>query len=175
MSKLAERIVVKSADSPARLLDDTALFLHRVIGSLPEAKRKMVEKLYSDDESLAGRKILVVDDDVRNIFAMTSLLEQHDVTVLRAENGRDALRVLEEDATVDAVLMDIMMPGMDGYETTRAIRAMTAYKRLPIIALTAKAMRGDREKTIAAGCSDYLAKPVSESQLLALLRVWLQR
>ncbi|HEX9130319.1 MAG TPA: HAMP domain-containing protein [Gemmatimonadaceae bacterium] len=175
IKKYAETIIVKDVKSPERLLDETALFLHRVEAKLPEQKRKMLEHLHDADSVVAGKNILVVDDDVRNIFSLTSMLEDHGMIVRFAENGKQAIDQLKKDPNVDAVLMDIMMPEMDGYETTRAIRAMDRFKTLPIIALTAKAMKGDREKTIAAGASDYITKPVDTEQLLSLLRVWLYR
>lgn len=134
----------------------------------------MLEKLHQTDEMLAGKRVLVVDDDIRNIFAMTSLLERHNIIVYSAENGKDAIEVLQ-DNEVDAVLMDIMMPEMDGYDTMQEIRKVPKFKNLPILALTAKAMKGDREKCIEAGASDYIAKPVDTEQLLSLLRVWLHR
>jgi CheY-like chemotaxis protein len=173
--KYAETIIVKDVRSPERLLDETALFLHRVEGKLPEQKRKMLEQLHDADAVIAGKKVLIVDDDVRNIFSLTSVLEDHGMTVRFAENGKDALSALKEDPDVDAILMDVMMPEMDGYQTTRAIREMSEFKSLPIIALTAKAMKGDREKCIAAGASDYITKPVDTEQLLSLLRVWLYK
>src|SRR5450756_2579400 len=175
IKKYAETIIVKDVKSPERLLDETALFLHRVEAKLPEQKRKMLEHLHDADSVVAGKNILVVDDDVRNIFSLTSMLEDHGMVVRFAENGKQAIEQLKKDANVDAVLMDVMMPEMDGYETTRAIRAMDQFKSLPIIALTAKAMKGDREKCIAAGASDYITKPVDTEQLLSLLRVWLYR
>ncbi|HEY0243749.1 MAG TPA: response regulator, partial [Gemmatimonadaceae bacterium] len=175
IKKYAETIIVKDVRSPERLLDETALFLHRVEAKLPEQKRKMLEQLHDADAVIAGKKVLVVDDDVRNIFSLTSVLEDHGMSVRFAENGKDALEALKEDPGVDAVLMDVMMPEMDGYETTRAIREMPEFKSLPIIALTAKAMKGDREKCIAAGASDYITKPVDTEQLLSLLRVWLYK
>jgi CheY-like chemotaxis protein len=136
----------------------------------------MLERLHNEDATFAGKRVLVVDDDVRNIFSLTSVLEDHGMVVSFAENGRDAIRLLEErPGEVDLVLMDIMMPEMDGYETTRAIRGMPELKNLPIIALTAKAMKGDREKAIAAGASDYITKPVDVEQLVSLMRVWLYR
>jgi CheY-like chemotaxis protein len=175
IKKYAETIIVKDVKSPERLLDETALFLHRVEAKLPEQKRKMLEHLHDADSVVAGKNILVVDDDVRNIFSLTSMLEDHGMIVRFAENGKQAIEQLEKDSNVDAVLMDVMMPEMDGYETTKAIRAMDPFKALPIIALTAKAMKGDREKCIAAGASDYITKPVDTDQLLSLLRVWLYR
>jgi HAMP domain-containing protein/CheY-like chemotaxis protein/signal transduction histidine kinase len=175
IKKYAETIIVKDVKSPERLLDETALFLHRVEAKLPEQKRKMLEHLHDADSVVAGKNILVVDDDVRNIFSLTSMLEDHGMVVRFAENGKQAIEQLKKDANVDAVLMDVMMPEMDGYETTRAIRAMDQFKSLPIIALTAKAMKGDREKCIAAGASDYITKPVDTEQLLSLLQVWLYR
>jgi CheY-like chemotaxis protein/signal transduction histidine kinase/HAMP domain-containing protein len=175
LKKYAETIIIKDARSPERLLDETALFLHRVEANLPEAKRRVLEQLHTADAVFRDKKILVVDDDVRNIFAITSVLEGQGMTVLYAENGRDALAKLEESPGVDLVLMDVMMPEMDGYETMQAIRAMEDLRGLPIIALTAKAMKGDREKCIAAGASDYITKPVDPDQLLSLMRVWLYR
>jgi CheY-like chemotaxis protein len=175
IKKYAETIIVKDVKSPERLLDETALFLHRVEARLPEQKRKMLEHLHDADSVVAGKKVLVVDDDVRNIFSLTSMLEDHGMIVRFAENGKQALEQLRKDPNVDVVLMDVMMPEMDGYETTKAIRAMDQFKALPIIALTAKAMKGDREKCITAGASDYITKPVDTDQLLSLLRVWLYR
>ena len=175
LRKFAETIIVKDVKSPERLLDETALFLHRVEAKLPEQKRRMLERLHNADAVFAGKCVLIVDDDVRNIFSLTSMLENHGMQVSFAENGRDAVSLLRERQDFDLVLMDIMMPEMDGYETTRAIRKIPALKSLPIIALTAKAMKGDREKTIAAGASDYITKPVDTDQLLSLMRVWLYR
>jgi CheY-like chemotaxis protein len=175
IKKYAETIILKDVKSPERLLDETALFLHRVEAKLPEQKRKMLEHLHDADSVVAGKKVLIVDDDVRNIFSLTSMLEDHGMIVRFAEDGKQALDQLKKDPNVDIVLMDVMMPEMDGYETTRAIRQMDEHRTLPIIALTAKAMKGDREKTIAAGASDYITKPVDTDQLLSLLRVWLYR
>ncbi|MEO5817379.1 MAG: HAMP domain-containing protein [Gemmatimonadaceae bacterium] len=175
LRKFAETIIVKDVKSPERLLDETALFLHRVEAKLPEQKRRMLERLHNTDAVFTGKRVLVVDDDVRNIFSLTSMLEDHGMQVSFAENGRDAISLLKEQQDFDLVLMDIMMPEMDGYETTRAIREIPALKSIPIIALTAKAMKGDREKTIAAGASDYITKPVDTEQLLSLMRVWLYR
>jgi CheY-like chemotaxis protein len=159
--------------SPERLLDETALFLHRIESRLPQQKRSMLERLHNVDTIFQGKKVLIADDDVRNIFSLTSVLESYGMTVVFAENGRAALEVLESNPDVELVLLDVMMPEMDGYETAAAIRAIDAHKNLPIIAVTAKAMKGDREKTIAAGASDYITKPVDTEQLLSLMRVWL--
>jgi CheY-like chemotaxis protein len=175
LKQLATGAVVKEAQSPERLLSETALFLHRVTATLPESKRRMIEKLYQSDTALAAKKVLVVDDDVRNIFAITSVLERHKMVVVPAENGKEAIEILKKTQDFDVVLMDIMMPEMDGYETTRRIRSNELFNALPIIALTAKAMKGDREKCMEAGASDYIAKPVNSEQLLSLLRVWLYR
>jgi CheY-like chemotaxis protein/two-component sensor histidine kinase len=175
LRRLAETIIIKDVKSPDRLLDETALFLHRVESNLPAEKRRMLEQLHLHDPALSGRKALIVDDDIRNIFALTSVLEQHDMDVVYAENGKDGLRMLEEAPDVDVVLMDVMMPEMDGYEAMQRIRENPAFRARPIIALTAKAMKGDREKCIQAGASDYIMKPVDTEQLLSLLRVWLSR
>jgi CheY-like chemotaxis protein/HAMP domain-containing protein len=172
---MARSVLVKGVESPERLLDETALFLHRVVTDLPPAKQKVLERLHRSDETLAGRKVLVVDDDVRNLFALSSALERRGMIVLTAGTGREAIRTLETTPDVAIVLMDIMMPEMDGYETMQAIRQKPSFRRLPIVALTAKAMKGDREKCLEAGASEYLAKPVNTDQLLGTLRVWLHR
>jgi HAMP domain-containing protein/CheY-like chemotaxis protein/signal transduction histidine kinase len=172
---LARSVVVKDVESPERLLDETALFLHRVVSELPDAKQKMIDRLHQSDEALAGRKVLVVDDDVRNIFALSSVLERRGMTVLSAGTGREAITTIESTPDLAIVLMDIMMPEMDGYETMQVIRQNSALRRLPIIALTAKAMKGDRERCLEAGASEYLAKPVNTEQLLSALRMWLHR
>jgi HAMP domain-containing protein/CheY-like chemotaxis protein/signal transduction histidine kinase len=173
LKKATKSVIVKDVHSPERLLDEVTLFLHRVEETLPESKRKLLEQVRRRDPLLAGKKVLVVDDDVRNIFSLTALLERHNMQILSAENGKDAIALLKKTPDVDLVLMDIMMPEMDGYQTMRAIREQSAFKALPIIALTAKAMKGDREKCIEAGSSDYISKPVQRDQLLSLLRVWL--
>jgi CheY-like chemotaxis protein/HAMP domain-containing protein len=175
LQDMARKVVIKGVESPERLLDETALFLHRVIAELPAQKQEMLERLHASDEDLRGRKVLVVDDDVRNIFALGSVLERHGMNVLTAQTGREAVATLETTRDVAIVLMDIMMPGMDGYQTMQLIRTQPALRRLPIVALTAKAMKGDREKCLDAGASDYLAKPVNTDQLLATLRLWLHR
>jgi CheY-like chemotaxis protein/signal transduction histidine kinase/HAMP domain-containing protein len=172
---MARSIVVKGVESPERLLNETALFLHRVITDLPPEKQQMLEQLNSSDEDLVGRTVLLVDDDPRNIFALASALERRGMNVLTATTGREAIELIEQTPSLAIVLMDIMMPEMDGYETIGTIRQNKAYRRLPIIALTAKAMKGDREKCLEAGASDYLAKPVNTDQLLSALRMWLHR
>jgi signal transduction histidine kinase/CheY-like chemotaxis protein/HAMP domain-containing protein len=171
--RLGRSLVLKEVRSPERLLDETALFLHRDAAVLPEPKQQIVRRLHSSAEVLAGRTVLIVDDDVRNIFAMTSLLERHGMQVISAENGSEALSRLESTPGIELVLMDVMLPGMDGYETTRAIRRLPTRASLPILALTAKAMKGDREKCLEAGASDYIAKPVEAEHLVAQLRSWL--
>jgi HAMP domain-containing protein/CheY-like chemotaxis protein len=173
LKKYAETIIVKDARSPERLLDETSLFLHRVEARLPQAKRRMLDQLHSAEEVFRGKKVLIVDDDVRNVFALTSVLEANGMEVIFAENGRDGIETLRDNPDVDLVLMDIMMPEMDGYETMEAVRRIPEFKQLPIISLTAKAMKGDREKSIASGASDYITKPVDTDQLLSLMRVWL--
>jgi len=172
---LARSVVVKGVESPERLLDETALFLHRVVADLPVEKQNMLDRLHHSDEAMTGRKVLVVDDDVRNIFALSSVLERRGMIVLTAGTGREAITTLESTPDVAIVLMDIMMPEMDGYETMQVIRQNAMFARLPIIALTAKAMKGDREKCLEAGASEYLAKPVNTDQLLSALRMWLHR
>jgi CheY-like chemotaxis protein len=172
---LARSVVVKGVESPERLLDETSLFLHRVLSDLPPEKRRMLERLHRSDEDLIGKSVLVVDDDVRNIFALSSVLERRGMKVLTASTGREAIETLETTQDVSMVLMDIMMPEMDGYQTMQRIREIPTFRRLPIVALTAKAMKGDREKCFDAGASDYLAKPVNTEQLLSALRMWLHR
>jgi HAMP domain-containing protein/CheY-like chemotaxis protein/signal transduction histidine kinase len=173
LAQLAESVVIKGVQSPERLLDETSLFLHLLTTELAPAKQQMLERLRHSDEALRGKTVLVVDDDVRNIFALTSLLEQHGVRVISAETGKEAISLLDREEVIDAVLMDIMMPDMDGYETMGLIRKSTKHRLLPILALTAKAMKGDREKCLEAGASDYIAKPVNTEELLGLLRIWL--
>ncbi len=172
---MARSIVVKGVESPERLLDETALFLHRVVTELPLEKQRMLERLTSSDEDLVGRTVLLVDDDARNIFALSSVLERRGMRVLTATNGSEAIALADATPDLAIVLMDIMMPEMDGYQTIHAIRQKPDFRRLPIIALTAKAMKGDREKCMEAGASDYLAKPVNTEQLLSALRMWLHR
>ena len=175
LRRVARSVILKDVRSPERLFDETALFLHRDVSKLPEEKRRILERLHGSSALLSGRKVLVVDDDARNIFALTSVLENHGMEVLTATNGRQAIESLHHATDLSAVLMDIMMPEMDGYETMREIRREPRFQTLPILALTAKAMKGDREKCLDAGASDYIAKPVNTDQLLSLLRVWLHR
>jgi CheY-like chemotaxis protein/signal transduction histidine kinase len=175
LHSLARSVIVKDVESPERLLDETALFLHRVVADLPAEKQNMLDRLHRSDEALVGKQVLIVDDDVRNIFALSSVLERRGMTVLTAGTGREAIETIERTPELGIVLMDIMMPEMDGYETMQVIRQNPRFQRLPIIALTAKAMKGDREKCLEAGASEYLAKPVNTEQLLSALRMWLHR
>ncbi|MFY9153953.1 MAG: HAMP domain-containing protein [Prolixibacteraceae bacterium] len=175
LNKLARDVIKKDMKTPEILLDEANLFLHRVTANLPESKRKMLEKIYNTDAQLSGKQILVVDDDIRNIFSITSLLESHELKVIAAESGKQALDILRKNPHPDLIIMDIMMPEMDGYEATQLIRKEVELKSIPIIALTAKAMKGDREKCIAAGASDYISKPINSDQLISLLRVWLYK
>jgi len=172
---MARSVVVKGVESPERLLDETALFLHRVVSDLPPEKQRMLERLHSSDDDLVGRTVLLVDDDARNIFALSSVLERRGMKVLTATTGKEAISLINSTSNLAIVLMDIMMPEMDGYKTMQAIRENANFRRLPIVALTAKAMKGDREKCLEAGASDYLAKPVNTEQLLSALRMWLHR
>jgi CheY-like chemotaxis protein len=172
---MARSIVVKGVESPERLLDETALFLHRIVTNLPASKQKMLERLNSSDDDLVDRTVLLVDDDARNIFALSSVLERRGMRVLTATTGKEAIELVKSSEDIAIVLMDIMMPQMDGYQTMAAIRKIPELQRLPIVALTAKAMKGDREKCLEAGASDYLAKPVNTEQLLSALRMWLHR
>ncbi len=172
---MARSIVVKGVELPERLLDETALFLHRVVTDLPATKQRMLERLTSSDEDLVDRTVLLVDDDARNIFALSSVLERRGMRVLTATTGNEAIQLIDSNPDIAIVLMDIMMPEMDGYQTMSQIRKNDKFRRLPMIALTAKAMKGDREKCLDAGASDYLAKPVNTEQLLSALRIWLHR
>jgi len=173
LSRLSRTSVVRLAQSLDRLLDESVLLLHRDEADLNVDQRSIVERLRALDRTLFGKTVLVVDDDVRNIFALTSLLEEHNLNVVHAENGRAGIEILEKTPAIDLVLMDIMMPEMDGYETMNAIRQRPQFRSLPIIALTAKAMKGDRAKCIEAGASDYVTKPVDLEQLFSVLRVWI--
>jgi CheY-like chemotaxis protein len=175
LSQLGRAERTRVARSPAELLDDVALILHRAFESLPANARAALQQLRRCDPLLAGRKIVVIDDDIRNIFSLTSALEEHGVELHYAESGRSGIELLQRMPDVDATLVDIMMPGMDGYETIAEIRGMPGFSDLPIVAVTAKAMKGDRQKCIEAGASDYIAKPVDIEQLISVLRVWFQR
>lgn len=173
LMKFANTVVLKTVNSHERLLDETMLFLHRLESNLPKEKQNIIRKLHKTDEILKNKTILVVDDDIRNIYSLTNALEQEGMNCINAENGKDAIKLLKENPSIEIVLMDIMMPEMDGYEATKEIRSITKFEKLPIIALTAKAMKGDREKCLNAGMSDYVSKPVNIDQLLSLMRVWL--
>ena len=173
LKKYARSIIVKDARSPERLLAETTLFLHRVEAEMPQPKRRMLHEAQSPETVFKDKQVLIVDDDVRNIYALATVLEDAGMKVVFAENGREGIEVLKATPGVAIVLMDVMMPEMDGYETMRRVREMAEYKGLPILALTAKAMKGDREKCLAAGASDYVTKPVDPDQLLSLMRVWL--
>jgi CheY-like chemotaxis protein len=172
---VAETIIIKDADSLERLVDETALFLHRDVANLNDSQKNMMKRVNVTDPRLEGKKVLVVDDDIRNIFALTSALERQKMQVVYAENGRDGIEMLKKTHGIDGVLMDIMMPEMDGYEAMNEIRQISKFKSIPIIAVTAKAMKGDRQKCIEAGASDYITKPVDTEQLFSLLRIWLDR
>ncbi|HEY2147011.1 MAG TPA: response regulator, partial [Pirellulales bacterium] len=175
LKRLMQSMVIKCAGSPAELLDLTALQLHRALAKLPEAQQRMLDDLHPHGSLLAGKKVLIVDDDIRNIFAITSVLERHQMAIAAAETGRAAIEILQTSSDIDIVLMDIMMPEMDGLDTMRAIRKLPQFKNLPIVAVTAKAMKGDREKCIEAGAWDYLSKPIDSEQMLRVLRAWLSR
>jgi CheY-like chemotaxis protein len=175
LKRLSRILPIKQVTTPERLFEEISLFLHRIKDNLPTAQQEMLEELATTDPVLAGKKVLIVDDDVRNIFALTSILERYQMVVIHAENGNAGIEILQTTPDIDVVLMDVMMPEMDGYETMRSIRQINAFRGLPIIALTAKAMKGDREKCLNAGASDYITKPVDIEQLLSLLRVWLSQ
>jgi CheY-like chemotaxis protein len=175
LDKLADTVVLKTANSKERLLDETTLFLHRVESALPKEKQQIIRKLHRTDEVLKNKKVLIVDDDMRNIYSLTNALEEEGLKCVTAENGKEAIKRLQEQPDTDIVLMDLMMPEMDGFEATRAIRTINKFVKLPVIALTAKAMKGDREKCLEAGMSDYISKPVNVEQLLSLMRVWLYK
>jgi CheY-like chemotaxis protein len=173
LQKYSDNIIIKGVKSEDRLLDETALFLHRMISNLPESKQLIINNLYDKETVFHGKKILVADDDSRNIFALTKILKERGMEVLKAENGKIALEILDTNHEIDLVLMDIMMPEMDGYEAIRRIRSEVIFKSLPVIALTAKAMKDDKQKCIDAGANDYITKPIDVDRLLSLMRVWL--
>ena len=175
LRKYSKSIIIKGARSPERLLDEVTLFLHRVESKMPAARREMLKISRSREQVFEGRKILVVDDDIRNIFALTSALEQKGAIIVVGRNGHEALEKLEIDPGIDLVLMDIMMPEMDGHEATRRIRKQKRFEKLPIIAVTARAMKDDQEKCLESGANDYLSKPVDLDKLLSLIRVWIPK
>jgi CheY-like chemotaxis protein len=180
LGRYSKSIIIKDARSPERLLDEVTLFLHQVESKLPQSQQQMLKTARNRDTTLENRRILVVEDDVRNVFALASLFEPNGATVEIARNGREALEALERSkqssgSVIDMVLMDIMMPEMDGFTAMREIRKRPEWKKLPIIALTAKAMKDDQEKCLAAGASDYIAKPLDVEKLLSLVRVWMPK
>jgi tubulin-specific chaperone A len=173
LRKHSGSIILKGAESPERLLDETSLFLHQIETSLPQEKQRMIRMAHEKETVLSGKKVLIVDDDMRNIFALSHALKAKEMTVIRAETGQEALDMLDTHPDIDIVLMDIMMPVMDGYEAMRKIREQEKFWKLPILALTAKAMKDDRKKCIEAGANDYLAKPIDLDKVMSMLRVWL--
>ncbi|MCI5125281.1 MAG: response regulator, partial [Candidatus Electrothrix sp. AR5] len=175
LEQYANSIIIKGVMSEERLLDESSLFLHRIISDLPEKKQRMIRNLHEDDAIFQGKRILLVDDDMRNLFALAKVLGDKGMQTVKAEDGAVSLAVLEQEEAFDLVLMDIMMPVMDGYEAIEKIRSQPQWEDLPIIALTAKAMKGDRSRCLSVGANDYLAKPVDVERLLALLRLWLYR
>ncbi|MDW7680104.1 MAG: response regulator, partial [bacterium] len=175
LKKHAESIIIKGVRSPDRLFDEVTLFLHRVEANLPEEKQKMLRMIHDKELLFQNKKILLVDDDMRNVFAISNALEDKGMKVVIGKNGKQGVDLVEQHGDFDLVIMDIMMPEMDGYEAIRRIRKTNKHDKLPVIALTAKAMKGDRNKCIEAGANDYLAKPVDPDKLLSLLRVWLYR
>jgi CheY-like chemotaxis protein len=175
LQKYAESIIIKGVKSEERLLDETSLFLHRTISNLPESKQVIINNLYDKEVIFHSKKILLADDDMRNVFALSKILKERGMEIIKAENGRNALEMLDAHGDIDLVLMDIMMPEMDGYEAMKQIRLQEKFKNLPIIALTAKAMKDDKQKCIDAGANEYIPKPVDVERLLSLMRVWLSK
>src|SRR5450759_2344413 len=175
LRKYAESIIIKGVRSEERLLDETSLFLHRTISNLPMSKQLIINNLYDKESVFHSKKILVVDDDMRNLFALSKVLQERGMEILKAENGKIALEMLDSHPDIHLVLMDIMMPEMDGYEAMKRIRAQRQFKKLPVIALTAKAMKDDKQKCIDAGANDYIAKTIDVERLLSLMRVWLSK
>jgi CheY-like chemotaxis protein len=175
LHKYAESIIIKGIKSEERLLDETALFLHRTISNLPKSKQMMIHNLHDKEAIFHSKKILLVDDDMRNVFALSKILQERGMEVIKSENGKNALNMLDEHTDIDLVLMDIMMPEMDGYEAMKRIRSQIKFRNLPIIALTAKAMKDDKQKCIDAGANDYITKPIDVERLLSLMRVWLSK
>src|SRR5262249_23921618 len=175
LRRLAELIVLKHVSTPEAVLEESTLFLHRAVEQLPQQQRGVLSQRPIGTADLSGKKAPIRDDDIRNIFALTGALEQHGICAINAETGQDGIEMLKDNPDTDIVLMDIMMPELDGYDTIRIIRGLEQYRNLPIIAITARAMKGDREKCIEAGASDYIAKPINIEQLMSLMRVWLTR
>jgi CheY-like chemotaxis protein len=175
LEKYAESIIIKGVKSEERLLDETALFLHRTISNLPKSKQIIINSLYDKETIFQSKKILLVDDDMRNLFALSKILKERGMEIIKAENGKIALEILEKQPDIHMVLVDIMMPEMDGYEAMRRIRSNVEFKDLPVIALTAKAMKEDKQKCIDAGANDYITKPIDLERLLSLMRVWLSK
>jgi CheY-like chemotaxis protein len=178
LRRFSRSIILKDAHSPERLLDEVTLFLHQVESELPEERQQMLRSARNREQAFEGRTVLVVEDDVRNVFALSSVLEPTGLRVAIARNGREALEWLDAHRTpgaVDLILMDIMMPEMDGYAAMREIRLRPEWRRIPIIALTAKAMKNDQEKCLAAGANDYIAKPLDVDKLMSLVRVWMPK
>jgi CheY-like chemotaxis protein len=175
LKKHTDSIIIKGVKSEERLLDETALFLHRVVDNLPKDKQQIISSLHDKDAIFRGKKVLIVDDDMRNLFALSKVLDEKGMIIVEAENGRVALDKLEKEPDINIILMDIMMPVMDGYEAMRQVRLKKEFKNLPIIALTAKAMKDDHERCIAAGANDYLTKPLDIDKLVSLMNVWLYR
>jgi CheY-like chemotaxis protein len=173
LQKFTESVIIKGTRSEERLLDETALFLYRTISNIPKTRQSRANKLYDKEALFNSKKILLVDDDMRNVFALSKVLQERGMEILKAENGIEALEMLDKHSDIDLVLMDIMMPEMDGYEAMRNIRLQQKLKNLPVIALTAKAMKDDKQKCINAGANDYITKPIDLEQLLSLMRVWL--
>ena len=157
------------------MLDETALFLHRTVSNLPESKQTIINNLYNKESVFHSKKILLVDDDMRNVFALSKILQERGIEIFKAENGKIALEMLDTNPDIDMVLMDIMMPEMDGYEAMKRIRSQAKFKKMPVIALTAKAMKDDKQKCIDAGANDYISKPIDVERLLSLMRVWLSK
>jgi len=175
LEKYAESIIIKGVKSEERLLDETALFLHRTISNLPKSKQVIINNLYDKEAVFHSKKVLLVDDDMRNLFALSKILKERGMEIIKAENGKNALEMLELHPEINLVLMDIMMPEMDGYEAMKQIRAQMRFAKLPVIALTAKAMKDDKQKCIDAGANDYITKPIDVERLLSLMRVWLSK
>ena len=175
LRRYSDSFIVKDVRSHQRLVDEITLFLHRVVRDLPEDKREVIRLLHESDEPIRGKKVLIVEDDMRTLFAMTKIIAEHGMVPVKAENGERALTVLEAHPDIDIVLMDMMMPVMDGYEAARRIRAQDRFTAIPILALTAKAMKEDRARCLEAGATDYMSKPIDPERLVSLMRVWLSR